>query len=306
MKKICIFFCIFFLLSQNKIYANGAGLPPFFKINGKYSVSNPLQQFGITAQSFLIPQDFTQDNYHVNQPVSFEVDQSQLVPVIGLVNLKNTKYLWDFGDKAKAEGLKNSHTYKKIGSYILVLTINIYDSQDQQPTQFIDSFLLNILPEKGQYTLPQAVLKIDNREVKNPLEGPFEVNLSHAISFDASNSRVNSSKPVAYIWNFGDGQTSTEQVTNHKYSDQFTKVVVLRIKDSNGFISDGFAELTESAYGDVQYSSPISDITSNLKYIIGAAVILFIIFVFLVLKFKKKKNKPFLSFLVLIFDKFFI
>ncbi len=286
MKKISVllFFMLIFIF-PNRIYANGAGLPAFFKINDKYAISNPLQAFGITASSFLIPQDFAPENYIVNHPIHFQVDETQLQTVIPQDFLKKTKFSWDFGDGTKADDLENSHTYTKIGSYILVLTINVYEADTSQaPTQFIDSFLMNILPENGNYTLPQAVIKVNKQQVIDPLNKPINIDYNKPITFDASSSTADG-KIIDYIWNFGDGQTSTKPIVTHTYTNQYSNIVVLRVKDTNGFISDAFVGLTNST--DYKKSSISSQ---NQNYLFDALLALpFLVLIGIGIRLLKKK-----------------
>lgn len=242
-KILVIFFMIIFLWPKN-VFANGAGLPAFFEINGKLAISNPLQAYGITASSFLIPQDLAPENYLINQTIDFKVDEPKLQVVIPEDTLKNAKYLWDFGDGSKAEGLKNTHQYSKEGSYILILTINIYTQNSQTPIQFIDSFLLNILPDGNFNKLPQAVIRMNGSAVKDSLKnGATEVNFADPVTFDASDSKIGSSPVIEYMWNFGDGQTGNGPKLIHKYSNKDFITVVLRIKDRDGFISYAFVGL---------------------------------------------------------------
>ncbi len=244
MKKIIVLFLLAFFLFPNTAFANGAGLPAFFQINDKYAISNPLQSYGITASTFLIPQDFAPENYVVNEPIQFNIDQKPLTSVIPKDLMDTTKFSWDFGDGTKAEGLSNSHTYTKSGSYILVLTINIYSSDAQIPTQFIDSFLINIIPNKDFNKLPKAYIKINGDEVHNPLDTNYKTNFGLPTTLDASNSKDEGGKIIEYLWNFGDGETSTKQSDTHLYKQPpYERIVVLRVKDDNGYISDTFADL---------------------------------------------------------------
>lgn len=244
--KILIFLTVIltfnFLPFTTPVYANGAGLPAFFKVNGQLSKPNILQLYGITAQTFLIPQDFAPENYLVNSLINFEVDETPLYQVFPSQAFRNIKYSWDYGDGSKAQGLKNTHSYSKIGSYILVLDIDIYTEVDQPPTKFIDSFLLNIVPDLNFKYLPKAVIKVDGMRATNPNTREIDLSFSKKISFDSSLSTPKEGI-IEYLWNFGDGTTSTGKSASHKYSDNSFKTVVLRVKDSNGFISDDFVGL---------------------------------------------------------------
>jgi len=297
MRKIFIFTSILCLLFPKIAYANGAGLPTFFKINGQFTQPNPLQLYGITSQSFLLPQDITTENYIVNQPINFEIDQSMLETVFNPQFIKNTTYVWDFGDGSpKTDGLQHTHSYTKIGSYILILTLNIsIDPSDpnRQPTQFIDSYLINILPNKDYQGLPQAVVKLNGKKVQSlQNRKPLELNFNYPLLFDASLSK-SSSPIVQYLWNFGDGQTGTNPVMNHIYdkTDQLAydyNVVVLRVKDKNGFISDAFVGLNNN-------SKQTSQNSSGLQSLFFAGVFVFILLIVsLIVKFilnRKKRKK---------------
>lgn len=288
-KKIFIFVLILIFSFPEIVFANGAGLPPFFKINGKYSISNPLQLLGITAQSFVIPQDFTADNYLVNQPINFEVDDQQLLQVIRDENiLQHNTYDWDFGDGTKAEGLKNTHTYTKIGSYILILTINVYPDPNSQPARFIDSFLLNILPDKHYTHLPHAVISLNNKQVTDPLNAQYSANFNQPIAFDGSESNA-SVKIVQHLWNFGDGQTSTQEKTTHIFNQQYQPhyvVVVYRIIDANGFISDAFVPINHDPnIHNTNGSQSIGLVPARGLMLLIAAAIAVIFLVFITRKF---------------------
>lgn len=246
--KQCLFWVFLFLTLPAPVLANGAGLPAFFSLNGKLAITNPLQAYGITASSFLLPQDFAPENYVVNQPITMEVDLSQLQSVIDPQYFKNTEFSWDFGDGTQATGLKNSHTYTKIGSYILLLTINIRSGYGGEPTQFLDSFLVHILPSGDFTDLPQAVITVNSVPVRDPLKQSVDANLDGMVSFDASASKAPGSSIVEYLWNFGDGQSGSKSSLTHTFSGQNNATVVLHIKDTNGFTSDAFVSLKNVAH----------------------------------------------------------
>jgi hypothetical protein len=253
-------------------YANGAGLPQFFKINGKAPTVNPLQFYGITAQSFLIPQDIAPEKYLVNQPIHFEIETSPLLTVIPEPLLKKTTYTWNFGDGTKAEGLINTHTYTQMGSYILTIIFNVYTDDNQPPTQFIDSFLLHIVPNKNFSDFPQAVIQVNGKPANtDPKYNLVKLDFQKPVTFDASLSKSQSGKITAYFWNFGDGQSSTAIQQTHTYGTRDFAAVVLRVKDSNGFISDSFVGIRESTETTQNPSTSIklNNITTYLLAIAG-------------------------------------
>jgi PKD repeat protein len=289
--KIILFFLLFIVtgfLYPVSAYANGAGLPAFFKINGTLAVSNPLQQFGITASSFLIPQDLAPENYILKEPIQFEIDQTPLQSVIPPELLKKTTYTWDFGDGIKAEGLHNTHTYNKIGSYILILTINIYEEGATNPTKFVDSFLINVIPHKEYKDLPKSVILLNNKQI-NGTKNTFEdLNFSNQVTLDASQSK-SSSKITQYLWNLGDGQTSTQPIVTHKYKkDTYFQTVVLRVKDSNGFISDTFVGIRNNSEDPAEKKKSTYGLITGGA--IGIALITFVIVMMITLKKNSRKK----------------
>jgi PKD repeat protein len=49
-----------------------------------------------------------------------------------------TKYSWDFGDGAKAEGVTAEHTYTQKGKYTVTLTIFYQDGTQQVDKRLIE------------------------------------------------------------------------------------------------------------------------------------------------------------------------
>ncbi len=277
MKKIVLLFFLLFFFFPHPVFANGAGLPPFLKINEKYPVSNPLQQYGITASSFLLPQDLAIETYLVNQPIHFQITPDSLQAILPANVIDNIKYVWDFGDGVKTDGLDNTHTYTKIGSYILIVTLNIYTPDSPSPTQFVDSFLLHIVPVENYKDLPRAVINVNGKEVTDPLNNKLDINFTN-VTFDAKSSHA-ASPIVEYLWNFGDGQTGAKPVVTHTYNeDQVFETVVLRVKDKNGFISDAFVGIKRA--DDSNNVKSIGGFPLSTKILIGLLVAVIVLIIF--------------------------
>jgi PKD repeat protein len=281
MRKFLAFLIGFSLFFPQITCANGAGLPQFFRVNGKFPTTNPLQMYGITAQSFVIPQDIVEEKYVVNEPIAFTIDTEPLRTIIPDELLKNTTYTWDFGDGIKGEGKENTHTYTKMGSYILILTINIYSKDSQTPTQFIDSFLLTIVPYKEYTDLPTAVVTLNGKPANiDPRYNLIHVNVATPLLFDATSSKSPGATINAYFWNFGDGQTSAQAKTTHTFVNKDFYAVVLRVKDSNGFIADAFVGLkNKNSMSQGEKRMPMQLIDKALLFFtfIGIGIILLLL-----------------------------
>lgn len=290
MKKVLLFLLFLLVLTPQSVFANGAGLPAFFKVNGQYAISNSLQVLGIPSSSFLIPQDLAPERYVVGEPITFDVDTNVLGGTIPSDILKNTKFKWDFGDGTTGVGLSNTHTYSRIGSYILVLKIEMYANDSQIPTQFIDSFLLYVVPTKDYQQLPELNLRINGQNIKGSLYGRVDADFSREITFDASSSK----SPVGiieYLWNFGDGQISNKPVVKHTYKNKDSAVIVLRVKDKNDFIFDAFVTLKDSTSPATKVVQTKSNSSKPVIFLVGVSVAFLILSTWTLILIKKSNKK---------------
>ncbi len=228
------------------VEAHGAGLPPFFKINGELPNESLLQTVEIYPTNFTVPQDISSDNFLVNQPITFEIDTTLLKQAVTEEIINQTKFSWDFGDGTKAQGLKNTHQYKKKGSYILTINTE-FDSSI--PVQLIESVQLNIIPDKN-YQLPKAVIKVNGKKIDDPTKVSLDINLNNNLVLDASESIAPTSKIIEYLWDFGDGKTGKQVTTGHKYLLLNYVSPALQIKDENGFISQSYVDIRNDAIFD--------------------------------------------------------
>ena len=121
-------------------------------------------------------------------PVQFTTDFSGPV----------TNYEWTFGDGAISNSSNPVHLYTTAGNYEVSLTVEGPGGTD---TFNID----NMITVNEPQTPPLAIFSTDITEGLIPLEVQF-TNLSQ--------NEINS-----YFWNFGDGNTSTEQNPEHIYEE---------------------------------------------------------------------------------------
>lgn len=236
------------LTSPTLVFGHGAGLPPFFRVNNQLSPPNPLQSIGVTPLNLNVAQDLSPDKYLVNTPVNFEIDATLLSQAIPSDILQKVNFSWDFGDGQTGSGVKNTHTYSKVGSTILAITAQYGDPSI--PSQIIESVQLNIVPT-ADYKLPQAVIEVNDKQSADPTKGTMDFDLNNKLKFNASKSSAPSSKIVEYFWDFGDGKTSNQASLDHRYKlPQYYITPVLHIKDANGLTSDAFVNLKNSGKND--------------------------------------------------------
>jgi PKD repeat protein len=152
----------------------------------------------------------------------FEPDTSGCSPLT--VRFRNKSnyaetYLWDFGDKTYSSEQNPDHTYFFPGNYIVKLTVTNIAGQSSY------NVLINV------YQNPTALFTVYPTDV---------INNSQVVIFTNSSYYGRS-----YIWNFGDGESSTEESPWHKYESEGTYYVTLRVTSDDGCIDS------------MQYESPV-------------------------------------------------
>jgi hypothetical protein len=269
-------------------YAHVSGQPPFFKIDGKYSSLYPVPSTSLS--DFNLPQDLAAENYLINQKLTFEIDTQYLQVPKEIIS--KTNFLWDFGDGQKGSGLKQAHTYKTQGSYVLTIDAK-YD--EIVGSQLIQSVLINILPNNN-YQLPKPVIKINNRQSKDSLIDVLYLPFGTNLEFDASQSEASSSKIVSYTWDFGDSSSTNQPRAAHLYSKDMPQqqvFPVLRLKDSNGFIADTYVQITNDNQKNNNPSQAATDQpkkASNRTFLIIPIALLIMAIVGIILRIRKKKS----------------
>ncbi|MBI2865323.1 MAG: PKD domain-containing protein [Chloroflexi bacterium] len=220
-------------------------LTPYLRIDGKYSLPYDVPYSPLAANQIFTPQDAAPENYLVDKQISFELDQTFLP--LSLSDKERAVFRWDFGDGATAEGRSVSHAYHKAGSHILTIQVsNTVDYEAPNPSKPFDSVLINVLPDMN-YQLPRAVMKINGRGVNDPLVDSLSFPFDGELSFDASHSVDGTAASLSYAWDFGDDRAGSGKVASHSYDRNEARFFsVLRVTDSNGFISDTFVEVDNS------------------------------------------------------------
>ncbi|MBK8521599.1 MAG: PKD domain-containing protein [Chitinophagaceae bacterium] len=127
-----------------------------------------------------------------------------------------TSWLWDFGDGTTGIVRNPSHTYTSAGNYNVTLRVTTVSGCSKTLT-------------KNNY------IHASNGVIANFTNTlPTECSLPVTISFTNSSS---GSGTLSYLWNFGDGLTSTLQNPTHTYVIQGNFTVSLRVTSSTGCIT---------------------------------------------------------------------
>ena len=123
-------------------------------------------------------------------------------------------YSWAFGDGTTATGVTADHTYEDNGVYTVTLTV----TDDDGAT--------------GSSTSKKAVL--NRHPVAAFTESDTTVMQNETIHFDAAESYDADGTIVGYLWEFGDGSTTTGVTADHAYSEVGEYTVTLTVTDNDG------------------------------------------------------------------------
>ncbi len=154
--------------------------------------------------------------------VSIQVEANFIgIPVSGIkpltVNFSNqsrgsiTSYFWNFGDGQTSSDQNPIHTYNVVDTFTVSLTVNGPDGTD---TETKEDYI--IVSEAS----PIANFAADTTSGVKPLTVQFS---------DSSTGAINT-----WAWDFGDGQTSSEQNSIHTYNVVDTFTVSLTVTGPGG------------------------------------------------------------------------
>jgi PKD repeat protein len=176
--------------------------------------------------------DFTVSNSLGNSPFSVNfTDTSTGSP---------TFWIWDFGDYYRSYYQNPSHVYTKPGVYSVSLTV--YNSVGSN--KIIKSNIITVI------TVPIAEFKSNITSGTSPVE---------IIFYDLSKNN-----PTFWVWDFGDGNTSSLQNPTHLYQNNGNFTVKLTVGNTlgeNTIIKDNYIQLVEK-----QILPPVAQFSFNNSY----------------------------------------
>jgi len=122
-------------------------------------------------------------------------------------------WFWEFGDGTTSTQQSPTHKYEDNGTYVVKLTVK--DDKNATSTKQVAIVVAND-PPTAKFTFNPAKPKIGDE-----------------IEF-TSQAYDNDGTIVSYLWDFGDGNTSTEQNPKHTYDKTGTYNVTLTVTDNDG------------------------------------------------------------------------
>ena len=169
----------------------------------------------------------------------------------GTMRVRPLAYSWDFGDSVRGEGANPDHTYAKDGKYFPVVTVKFSDDHietfpltlitvdegeiveiptpiiTETPTPIITEIPTPIITATPAPTvaIPQPP-KVEGYSVKivpDKVRGPTPLQVRFT-------SEATGGLPLAWKWDFGNGQKNTVQKPAHNYGIPGTYVVQLSVQ----------------------------------------------------------------------------
>ncbi len=135
-----------------------------------------------------------------------------------------TSWEWDFGDETTSMEQNPTHQYADKGDYTIRLTVIDNDGLTSIVEQTIK---LRNLPPTASFT-----------------HSPVEPTVGEDILFSDASSDPERQPITAWIWDFGDGATSTEENPMHAYETSGSYPVTLTVTDDEG-LEDTFSTTVE-------------------------------------------------------------
>jgi gliding motility-associated-like protein len=196
---------------------------------GNYNVTLTITQGGCTST-------LTKPNYISvkNTVADFSADTTSIcvgksVKFTDLTSPASTSRTWNFGDASATSALANpTHVYNTVGTFSVSLNATANGCTDPE----VKNNYITVLP------LPTVNFKADTTR---SCSAPFTVNFTDS-----------SSAATSWLWNFGDGNTSTLQNPSHTYILKGNYTVKLTVTNANGCTNI----LTKAAY--IVISPPIA------------------------------------------------
>jgi len=195
---------------------------------------------GIGDTLYLIDTDST-DNYPLIHPVrqlpvapsatfTYSPSDPSIEDIIDFIDTSTdpdgtiTSWDWDFGDGTTSTEQNPSHQYTDMGEYMVQLTVTDNDGLTNTAEQPIT---LRNLPPTASFTY-----------------SPVEPTVGEDILFSDASSDPERQPITAWIWDFGDGATSTEENPTHAYETSGSYPVTLTVTDYEG-LEDTYSATVE-------------------------------------------------------------
>ncbi|MCZ2808295.1 MAG: PKD domain-containing protein, partial [Candidatus Bathyarchaeota archaeon] len=207
---------------------------------------------------------FTESDHTVDTSETIHFDASDSNDPDGTI----VSYSWDFGDGNTATGVEADHAYEDDGVYTVTLTV--IDDDDATGSATATKNVLN-RPPIASFTENATIVSKDE-----------------AIHFDASESHDPDGTIVNYLWDFGDGNTTTGVTSDHAYSEDGNYTVTLTVTDDDGASASLVAAKIVETETEIETAWSLAVLS---VIVLGVAALTATLLYGLFIRRKKKKKK---------------
>lgn len=149
----------------------------------------------------------------------------------------NSTSLWDFGDGQTSNQRAEIHTYNSKGPFVVTLKVTTTGGCEATKTDTIQfQPKLNIISSKKQFC--------------GATEGKVDFNFNPEYTTPTN--------PLAFNWDFGDGNTSNLRTPSHTYTTEGKFIVKLALTYAGGCVIEGYDTISVFTY-------PVPNFTVNLR-----------------------------------------
>lgn len=211
-------------LAAQVVYACGLGTGPTMMANSDPALLHPLPVGANVAATQPLGQFSSQ--FVVNSPINFAEDLSRAPNAPS-----NLQIIWNFGDGSKPVTSNTpTHTFAKPGTYNIQTQLAGSDNGAGNGavswTNFENDFdSASITVVAQTYSTPPIATAHASTSI---------INQGGSVTFDATGSHSQDGSPVKYLWNFNDGQTSTQAQVTHEFGVIGNGLVTLTVTDGRG------------------------------------------------------------------------
>jgi len=197
-----------------------------------YNISFGAEQFAEPSIPFV---NFYSDVLDRNTTFDFQNPRGKIETSDGPNSIK--MYQWDFGDGTppilkysnSVDDIKVSHNYSHCGVFPVKLDIwNSYENKNETKIKDDEAGYKNIQVCDKPLILSSAIKNNDT----NPIV-VTEANITEILNFSVDADYIPTQLPLKYEWDFGNGDTSSEQNTSYYYTIDGNYTIILKVSGAN-------------------------------------------------------------------------